>query len=296
MFSKSINKEHYGYLFIAPFFIIFLIFSLYPILYSFYISFTQWDGISDPVFVGVHNYKMILQDRVFGLSILNTWFIWLVAVVPQLGLGLILAVILNEKFIKAKHLFRAVYFFPNIVTAASIGVLVSFIFDWQTGGLNRFLIDAGFLKDPVNWLTYPLFARLLNSLVLFWQWFGYSMIIYVAGLQGISGEILEAAEIDGASKVQIFFKVTVPMLKPIIIFQVITSLIGGMQIFDVPYTLTDGAGAPEKSTLTMVMYLYISAFKNNNYGYGATIAYSLFILILIFSLISLKLTHRKETV
>lgn len=292
MFSKSFRKDHYGYVFIAPFFIIFMIFGLYPILYSFYLSFTNWDGFGTPTLIGLENYQRLIGDFYFYKSLFNTLFIWGVSVIPQLTVSLVLAVILHEKFVKGKSLFRAVFFFPNIVTAASLGLLVALIFSWQTGSFNQFLMTLGFIQDPINWADKPNFMRILVSSILFWQYFGYSMIIYIAGLQGISRDVLEAAEIDGASKIRVFIHITLPLLRPIIIFQVITSIIGGMQIFDQPYTLTNGTGNPNNATLTSVMYLYETAFTRYQYGYGSAIAFGLFIVIVIFSILSFTIMRR----
>lgn len=295
MFSRSLRKDHYGYLFIAPFFIMFFVFGLYPILYSFYLSLTSWDGFTNPVFIGFKNYERLVGDFVFWESLFNTFFIWIVSAIPQLIIALILAVILNEKFVKGKSIFRALFFFPNIVTAASLGLLVGLIFSWQQGSFNHLLMSLGIVHSPVNWPTDGWFMRFLTSGILFWQYFGYSMIIYIAGLQGINRDLLEAAEIDGASKVQVFLRITLPLLKPIIIFQVITSIIGGMQIFDQPFTLTNGTGNPDRMTLTSVMYLYNTAFKRYQYGYGSAIAFGLFVVIIIFSIISFVIMNRKTT-
>ncbi|MBM0066461.1 carbohydrate ABC transporter permease [Alkalicoccobacillus gibsonii] len=286
MFSSRINKGNYGYFFIAPFFIVFLLFGLYPILYSFYLSLTNWDGLNTPEFIGLANYSRAVLDPLFLQSLYNTFFIWIISVIPQLTLSLILAVILTNKFLKGKDFFRAVYFFPNIVTAASLGLLVSLMFDWQTGSVNQLLMSVGFIENAIDWKNNPLFMQILVSSILFFQYFGYSMLIYIAGLQGISPEYAEAARVDGASKTQIFLKITVPLLRPIIIFQVITSLIGGVQIFDQPYMLTEGAGSPDHATLTSVMYLYRTAFEQGRFGYGATIAFCLFLIIVTLSIIS----------
>ncbi|MCZ8512222.1 sugar ABC transporter permease [Paenibacillus filicis] len=293
MFSNPIRKDNYGYLFIAPFLILFLMFHIYPILYSFYLSFTNSDGMNPPEFIGTANYTRALMDSVFYQSLFNTFMIWIPSVIPQLTVSLVLAVILNEKFLKGKDFFRGIFFFPNIVTAASIGLLVSLMFDWQSGSVNHMLTSFGLIKDPVDWKNNPVFMRFLISIILFFQYFGYSMLLYIAGLQGVSSDYSEAAQIDGANKTQIFFRITIPLLKPIIIFQIITSLIGGVQIFDQPYTLTNGAGGPDNATLTSVMYLYVTAFKQNKFGYGASIAFCLFIIIIILSIISFRLTNGK---
>lgn len=294
VFKNKINVERYGYIFIAPYFIVFIMFHLYPILYSFFISLNKWDGVNKMQFIGFSNYARILKDDVFYKAIFNTWAIWIFAVTGQMVLAMLLAVILNDRHLKGRDFFRAVFYLPNIVTAASIGVLFSAIFAWQTGSFNRFLIQLGIIQEPINWYMYPAFARGMNSLVLFWMWFGYSSVFFLAGLKSISEELYEAAAVDGATKWNMFWKITLPLMKPIIIYSIITSLIGGMQIFDVPFTMTDGMGSPEKTTLTMVMYLFLSAFRYNNYGYGAAVAYALFLLTVTFSLISLKLMLGKK--
>jgi multiple sugar transport system permease protein len=298
MFSNTIRKDNIGYLFIAPFFIFFLLFHFYPTLYSFYLSLTNWDGISTPAFIGFSNYVQVSTDPIFYKSLFNTFFIWIISVIPQLTVSLVLAVLLNEKFLKGKDFFRAVFFFPNIVTAASLGLLVGLMFDWQSGSVNHMLINLGLIHDPIDWKNDALFMRLLISAILFFQYFGYSMLLYLTGLQGISTDYSEAAQIDGASKTQVFFKITIPLLKPIIIFQIITSLIGGVQIFDQPYTLTNGtgnsAGGPDNSTLTSVMYLYLTAFDQSKYGYGAAIAFFLFLIIVILSIVSFRITNGKN--
>lgn len=275
-------RSSYGYLFIAPFFIVFAIFQLYPILYSLYLSFTDWDGFSAPAFVGLDNYERLVNDQFFFRSIRNTLLIWVISIVPQLPLALTLAFILNERFVRGKHFFRAVFFFPNIVTPVTIGVLFSLLFDWQTGAANRLLLALNLVDEPINWLGEPSLARILVAAVMTWQWFGYNMLLYIAGLQSIPDDLPEAARVDGANGFQVAIGIMMPLLRPVILFTVVTSVIGGLQVFDVPFTLT-GTG-PDNSTLTMVMFLYQTAFERSQYGYGAAIAYAIFVFIAVISL------------
>jgi len=283
--KNSINKSKYGLYFVLPFFITFLVFGLAPIIYSLYLSFTKWDGFSAPVFIGLNNYTRLLHDPLFFKSIGNTLIIWVLSIVPQLALALALALILNEKFIKGKNFFRAVYYFPNIVTPVTLGVLFSLMFDWQTGSVNKLLMGMGLIHDPVYWFNSPWLSRIIVALVIIWQYFGFNMLVFIAGLQAIPGELFEAAQVDGASRWNIATKITLPLLKPVLLFTFITSIIGGLQLFDAPLMLGSG---PKDSTLTMVMYLYQTAFKNYDYSYGAAIAYAIFVIVLIFSLISIK--------
>jgi len=291
--KARINKERYGLLFIAPFFMTFLIFQLYPMIYSLYVSFLKWDGMSKKVkFVGTANYARLFTDQIFIKTIVNTWIMWLGGVIPQMILALTLAVLLNEARLKGKDIFRAVYFFPNLVTATSIGILFAFLFDWQAGSVNKILMNMHLIKEPINFLMSEGYSRGIVSLTSFWMWFGYSMLIFMAGMKNIPEELYEAATVDGATKIQAFFSITIPLLRPTILFSFITSLIGGMQSFDIPYALSRGAGDPNNATMTMVMYLYRTAFVNNNYGYGAAVGYALFLIILVFAIISFKFINK----
>ncbi|MDI3508462.1 MAG: cellobiose transport system permease protein [Clostridiales bacterium] len=289
MYNKK--RALYGISFIAPFFIVFAVFNLYPILYSLYLSFTDWDGMNLPSFIGLRNYSRLITDTYFYTSIFNTLFIWICSIIPQISLALFLAIILNQKAVKGRDFFRAVYFFPNIVTPVTIGVIFSLLFDWQTGTVNKMLLALGIIDENINWMYSPFFSRLIIGLAICWQWFGYNMLMFMAGLQSISQEIYEAAYIDGANQRQIAFKITLPLIKPVIIFVLITSIIGGLQIFDVPAMFRN---APQDLIRTMVMYLYETGFTRYHFGYASAIAYAIFIIIAVFSLISLKITNANK--
>lgn len=289
--GSKINKSYYGYFFVAPFFLGFAVFGLAPILYTLYLSFMKWDGFSDPVYVGFANYTRLLHDSFFYQTIGNTMIIWVMSNVPQLILSLLLALILNEKFIRGKHFFRAVYFFPHMVTAVTLGVIFSLMFDWQTGSVNKLLMDIGLIHDPVNWFNSPWWSRTIASGVIVWQYFGMNMIILIAGLQSIPNEVYEAAEIDGATKPQIARYITLPMIRQVILFVFITSVIGGLQLFDAPLMLGDG---PDNSVRTMVMYLYETAFKSYDYSYGAAVAYGIFVIVMFFTALTARITRTKE--
>lgn len=288
--NAKVNKSIFGYLFISPFFIGYAVVGLVPILYTFYLSFTKWDGFSDPVYVGLANYERLIHDSFFYQTIGNTLIIWVFSIVPQLILALFLALVLNEKFIRGKHFFRAVYFFPHLITPVTLGVLFSLMFDWQTGSINKILMEIGILDDPYNWFNNPWWARGIAAAVICWQYFGFNMIIFVAGLQSIPGEVYEAAAVDGASKKQIAWKITLPLLWPVFLFVFITSVIGGLQLFDAPLMLGDGPG---NTARTMIMYLYQTAFKAFDYSYGATIAYGVFAVIMFFTAITARASRLK---
>jgi multiple sugar transport system permease protein len=292
--KNKVDKGKYGIYFVIPYFVIFLLFSLYPVIYTLIISLKKWDGMSlNQTFVGLKNYVTLIHDALFYQAIANTFIMWISAVVPQMVFALLLAVMFNSaKKIRGKEFFRAAMYLPNLVTPAAVAVLFAFLFDWQTGAINKILLDWHVIKQPINWFLSEYSSRGIMSLISWWMWFGYSTIIFGAGLNNIPAELYESANIDGATPWQSFKSITMPLLKPTILFAAVTSLIGGMQTFDIPYVMTGGQGNPNNKTLTVVMYLYNTAFQNSNYGYGSAIGYGLFILILIFSIITFKFINR----
>lgn len=292
--KNKIDKKNVGYLFIAPYIIVFLLFTLYPIIYTFKLSFHSWDGFGAQEFVGLANYTRLLADKVFIKSIFNTIFIAMLAMIPQMVFGLVLAFILNQKRLRGSNFFKTVFYFPNLVTAVSLGVLFSLLFDWKVGSVNHMLQSLNIISDPINWKGNALLSQLIVAFVLFWQYFGYYTIIFTAGIRGISYELLEAAEVDGATKTQTFFRIVLPLLRPIMTYAFVTSIIGGLQIFDLPYTFGGKTGGAQGSLTTMVMYMYNIAFTNLDYGYGAAISYGLFVIIIIFSIIFMKYTTGKK--
>ncbi|MBN8192244.1 sugar ABC transporter permease [Bacillus sp. NTK074B] len=288
--------DRYGYLFIAPFWIIFLIFSIYPVALTFYYSFTNYSGSGTAEVVGLANYTRLLTDSYFVEAFFNTWKIWGINFALQIGLALVLALIFSDMRMKLKGLafFRSIFYLPNLITISSVALLFGILLDWQHGSLNMILLNIGLISEPINWLNEPATAQLSVSLILTWMWFGHSFIVVMAGVSGISKDYYEAALIDGANRWQTFTKITVPLLKPILLYIMITSLIGGLQLFDLPMLLTDGIGSPDGSLNTMVLYLYNQAFKFNNYGYASAVAYGLFVITLIFSAIVFKGMYGNE--
>ncbi|BCZ48741.1 sugar ABC transporter ATP-binding protein [Clostridium gelidum] len=292
--KSKVDKGRYGIYFVIPYFVTFLIFSLYPIIYTFVISLKKWDGMSEnAIFVGIKNYVTLVHDPVFYQSIANTLIMWICAVIPQMGFALLLAVLFNNiKKLRGKEFFRAAIYLPNLITPTAVAVLFAFLFDWQTGAINKILINLHIVSEPINWFLSAGTYRGIIALISWWMWFGYSAIIFGAGLNNIPSELYESASIDGASPWQSFKSITMPLLKPTILYAAVTSLIGGMQTFDIPYVMTQGQGGPNNKTLTVVMYLYNTAFQNSNYGYGSAIGYGLFVLILILSIITFKFINR----
>lgn len=292
----SFYKEKYGYYFILPYFIVFSIFILYPLVYTFYLSMTRYDGFSEITWVGFQNYGRLIKDQFFWKSFVNTWRIWIVNIIPQIGIALFLASWFSDVRyrIKGSGFFRAVFYLPNLVTAASVALLFNVLLDWQHGAINQLMISMGILKEPIHWLGESTLMPLIVSFIQWWLWFGHTLILIMAGILGIDPSYYEAAVVDGANRWQIFIRITLPLLKPIMLYVIVTSLIGGMQIFDIPFVLTDGKGAPASSLLTMVVYLYNQGFQYNNFGYGAAIAYALFLVILLCTVVLIRFYHKGD--
>ena len=288
--KKKKNLDNRGYLFILPFLIVFLVFSIYPILRTLYLSFTNFDGFTDPQFVGIDNYKRLFGDSIFWSAFGNTLKIWIINIVAQLGLAFLLTIIFSDiKYkIRGLSIFRALFYLPNLIAATSVAFLFAQLLDWQYGSINQMLLDAGIISSKINWLGQPKTAVLAVGIIGAWMWFGNSFLMLMAGVQGISKDYYEAAYIDGAGRWKEFTNITLPLLKPIMLYVAITSLIGGLQIFDIPFLITDGIGSPSGALNTTVMYLFNTAFKYNNVGYAAAIAYGLFFIIAIFSAITFK--------
>lgn len=192
------KKEQNGGCFCLPFILTFLVFQLYPIIYSFYLSLTFQENSRNFVFVGFDNYKDLINDKTFWKSVGNTWKIWLMNFIPQLIFGLVLAILLTQYKIKGAGFFRAVFYLPNLITVASMGVLFLALFDWQTGSVNNALVDLGILKEKVNWMSSPSFAQGITAFIQWLMWFGYSSILLTAGIAAIPEEVIESSVIDGS--------------------------------------------------------------------------------------------------
>ncbi|WP_130838701.1 carbohydrate ABC transporter permease [Lachnoclostridium sp. Marseille-P6806] len=226
MSIKRIWKEYkVAYVYIAPFFILFAIFGLFPIAYGFYLSFFRWDGLSAMHFVAFTNYINICRDPLFWKALYNTLLIGIIAHIPILLGGLTLAFVLNAKLVRGKNLFKTVYFMPMVTSSVAISIVFQQMFGNNYGVINWFVSLLG--GEKVNWLGGDGSLIKVAVICMFaWKWTGWNMVIYLAGMQGISGDIYEAAQIDGAGQAQIFFRICIRLLKPIIIFTVIQSTIG----------------------------------------------------------------------
>lgn len=297
MLAKRSSERATPYLLILPYFVLYLAFGLFPILFSLAISFTKWNGFSTMTFVGLSNYaRLFFHDATFYLALYHTLLVMAVALPFSLGIGLVLATMLKDYFNKSRNVFQLVNFLPYITTPVAIGIMFQILFDWKAGTINAILVGLGIIKAPIYWLGLAWPARAVVVVLLIWQGFGYMMVMFLAGLSTIPGELYEAARIDGARWRDAFFKITIPMLRPIMTFVLITGIISGFRLFDEPQLLFQSGGqpigGPNHAVETVVMAFYQAAFHDFEFGYGAAIAYGLFIVIFIFSFVSMRMMNR----
>lgn len=261
------KKDYNGYLYITPFIIGFLLFSLYPLYNTFYLSFTDTTMMSSQSnFVGLKNFQQLLSDRSFHKAIKNTWLIWILNFIPQIGIAMLVSIWFTSTRLKlrAVGVWRAIYFLPNLLMPAAVAALFFSLFSFY-GPVNQFMVRSGILPEAVHYLQNPDISRGLVVFIQWWMWFGQTVIIVMAGMTAISASLYESAMVDGANAWQMFWRITAPLLKPILIYIFVTSLVGGMQMFDIPFLLTDGRGAPSGSILTnnMLMYLKFSSSRGH---------------------------------
>jgi lactose/L-arabinose transport system permease protein len=272
-------------LFLAPFLVIFLIFMFYPILYSIVLSFSKYRS-GHTVFVGIKNYSYLLTDGLFYKSLINTLIILVIQVPIMTLLSMIFGNLLNSALIKARGIFRMITFMPVLIDAVSYSIIFSLFFNENSGFVNNLIGTFGISAQ--HWFSNSVLSMTVIILALTWRWTGYNSIIMLSGLQNIPGELYEAASIDGASPFVQFMKITIPQLKPVIIFSVFNSLNGTLQLFTEPQLLTQGG--PANSTMTAVLYLYQTGFKNFNYGVASAGSYILAIVIAILTLLQFRVT------
>lgn len=287
---SEIKKNRSIYLYICPFFILYAIFGLYPMFYSFFLSFFKWSGTGAKKFVGLLNYKVLFIDTKFFYAVKNTLIIWFINTIPMVILALIFAFLLNIATLKFKSVFRAVYFLPNVTSTVAVSLVFATMFANNYGLANFLLTKLGF--DPVQWMNTPIWVQIIIATIVTWRWTGYNAIIALSGLQKIDTTLYEAAKLDGASAFKIFTKITIPQLNPTIIFIVVTSTIGGWQVMEESMMLVGKSGGIANSGMTVVLYLYNKAFLERSFGYGSAVSWALFVIIGVFSIINWKLVKR----
>jgi len=271
------------YVFISPFYVFFLTFMVIPIFFALYTSFTNWVGLAPPQFVGLKNYINLFKDNTFRLALVNNLWYSGASVFIVVPLALLLAVLLNVGWLRAKRLFQAVYFAPILTSAVVVGIIFLLLYDYRYGLLNWVLGELG-LPTP-DWLGAKEWKKPAIIGLIIWRWTGHHMIFFLAGLQGIPQELYEAAMVDGAGKLRSFTHITLPLLRPVILFVVVVTTIGSFQIFEEPYVL--GAG-PSDAGLSLAMYLYRVGFTYMKQGFGSSVGFVLFAIIFALSLIQTR--------
>jgi cellobiose transport system permease protein len=281
------------YLFIAPFFVIFAIFGAFPMIYTFWVSLHKWELLGTNTWIGLGNYTKLLGDAYFWNAVENTFGIFVLATVPQFVLALLLANTLNHR-LRTRTLFRMGVLLPNVTSVAAVALIFGVIFARDFGLANWML--GWFGVNPVDWTADRWSSWTAISIMVDWRWTGYNALIFLASMQAIPRELYEAAAIDGASGRRQFLSITLPQLRPTLIFTSIISIIGGVQLFTEPLLFNGGAGAIQGGSLrqsqTVTMYLVENAFSRFEFGYGAAIAWMVFLLILVVSLVNFLIIRR----
>ena len=295
-FFKTLKQYKVAYAYIAPFYILFAIFRLFPMVAGFVLSFFRWDGMGAMHFLGLNNYISLFQDPLFWKALGNTLFIGIIAHIPILLGGLVLAYILNSKLVKGQNIFKTIYFMPMVTSAVAITIIFQNLFGYNYGLINYFVTLLG--DEAVNWLGGDGSLIKVAVIVMFaWKWIGWNMVIYLAGMQGISNDIYEAARIDGATHSRMVFKIVIPLLKPIILFTLIQSSIGMFNLFTEPFILTNSSwtGGINNGGLTLMMYLLNKAPQGGNlYGYASSVAYVITVMIVLISLVLNRVMSDRE--
>jgi len=298
---KSVSYAKYGYIFSIPFVLAFLIFTAYPIFYTAIIGFTDLKGLGKTDFTILenpfHNFQLILKNPSFQESLQNTAIMWTINFIPQILLALLLtAWFTNQRQkLRGQGAFKVLFYMPNIITAATIAILFSTLFGYPMGPVNDLFKMLGLSNEPINFLLDKWTARGIIAFIQFWMWYGQTMIVLIAGVLGINPALFEAAEIDGATNRQVFFYITLPSLRTIMLFTLVTSLIGGMQMFDIPKLFLNGG--PDNATLTVSVFIYNQAFSGSYlYNRAAAASMLLFIIIAILSGILFYLLRDKDAI
>lgn len=296
--GKVVSYNKWGYIFLIPFVTVYIVFQLIPLFTTIYNSFFEnyRSGLKQigPNFVGLENYKTILSNADIWTYLQNTLIMWIMGFIPQIVVSLLLGAWFSDPSLRLKgqRFFKTVIYLPNLIMASAFAMLFFTLFS-DGGPINSMLMQMGILSEPYKFMSHVWSTRSLVGFMNFLMWFGNTTILLMAGMMGIDTSLFEAAQVDGATSTQIFFKITLPLLKPILIYVMITSLIGGLQMFDVPQILTNGKGDPMRSSMTLIMWLNNHLFSKN-YGLGGALSVFLFVITGILSLIVFKISGSKE--
>jgi len=294
---KKVNYSKWGYIFILPFFISFFIFSLIPLIDTIRYSFFEYyrSGLKEigPNFVGMENYVSLLKSDMLKYAA-NTLILWVIGFIPQIVIALLLASWFVDARLKIRgqQFFKVVIYLPNLIMASAFAMLFFALFS-NKGPINSILMSIGLTSEPIDFMRTAFGTRTLVGVMNFLMWFGNSTIMLMAAIMGISPDIFEASEIDGCNSVQRFFLITLPMIRPILAYTLITAIIGGLQMFDVPQILTNGQGSPDRTSTTLIMFLN-NHLKSKNYGMAGALSVYLFIVSGILCFIVYRITNDND--
>jgi ABC-type sugar transport system permease subunit len=282
------KKNSTAYLFLLPFVLGFLVFGIYPIVNTLLLSFTNTTimGGGEAEYVGLDNFSRLFADGVFLRAVGNTWMLWILNFIPQICVPLLLAVLFTNARLKIKGVgvWRAIFFLPNLLMPVAIAALFSTLFGLY-GPVNQFLVRLGVLSEAYRFMEDAAVTRSLVIFINWWMWFGQTLIIIMAGITAIPTPLYEAAMVDGANTWQMFRKITLPLLRPILIFIFVTSMVGGMQMFDIPFLLTDGRGSPQSSIQTSIMLMYMKFNSSKGHiGAASSVGVLIFIMTVVVAL------------
>ena len=302
--KKGVRYAKWGYLFILPFFLTYCIFSLAPQILTIYNSFFEnyREGLEQvgPRFVGFQNYvKLFAPDKNGSISILrfagNTLIMWIEGAIPQILIALLLSVFFTSYRLKIKgqQFFKTVIYMPNLIMASAFSMLFFTLFS-NVGPVNQLIVALGWSDEVIPFFDKQVTVRGLVATMNFLMWFGNTTILLMAGIMGIDQNLFEAANIDGANSLQVFFRVTLPLLMPVLVYAIITALIGGLQMFDVPQVLTNGAGTPNRSSTTLIMYLNNFLKTSKNYGMAGAVSVIIFLITGLLSILVFKTLNKDE--
>lgn len=292
--SKAVRYNKWGYIFLIPFFLVYIVFQLIPLFTTIYNSFFEnyRSGLMQigPNFVGLENYTKLFTGGDIWQYAKNTMVMWLMCFIPQILLSLILGAWFSDVRLRLKgsRFFKTVIYLPNLIMASAFSMLFFTLYS-EGGPINSLLLQIGLIDEPFKFFSHVWSSRSLIAFMNLLMWFGNTTILLMAGMMGIDTSLFEAAEVDGATSTQTFFKITLPLLRPILVYVMVTSLIGGLQMFDVPQILTDGSGEPMRSTMTLIMFLNKHLYSKN-YGMAGALSVILFIITAILSLVVFKVT------
>lgn len=294
-----LRYNRWGYIFLIPFVVVFIIFQLIPLISTIYNSFFEHyfkNGLTEvgPTFIGIQNYATLFSSGDLPKYLGNTMIMWIIGFIPQILLSLLLGAWFSDPSLRLKHqqFFKTVIYLPNLIMASAFAMLFFTLFS-DGGPINSLLMQMGVLSEPYKFLSHAGSARSLVGFMNFLMWFGNTTILLLAGMLGIDTSLYEAAEVDGATSTQVFFRITLPLLRPILVYVMVTSLIGGLQMYDVPQILTNGQGNPARTTMTLIMYLNKHLYSKN-YGLGGALSVILFIVTGILSVIVFKMNQASE--